>query len=294
MSVLLLSPDKYEGWFRKDIRHKSMRGPWTFNPEGNSQKSLLFRYNNICSNITQSGLLTGNLGRIYSGKESCTWTSGKSPGCRPGFLNRRVTEGGLRMVGAAPDWSQALIMSFLTVGRQAFRSTVSKGPGKGWRLWPWCLTHWPGKYWHVCKRGGTGENTQQEIQPSCGRRCEEQGRKVPGGAGCQSSASVERIPRMWSRGLSGCNKLFMLEKKTMIWRRCEKIRGSGCFPGVPIRMEWCWTSFVREGDSMEASGWSLKQSVLALKEGKQSGLQVKALLQLATKFLRRENLATTR
>lgn len=44
---------------------------------------------------------------------------------------------------------------------------------------------------------------------------------------------------------------------------------------------------------MEASGWSLKQSVLALKEGKQSGLQVKALLQLATKFLRRENLATT-
>lgn len=35
---------------------------------------------------------------------------------------------------------------------------------------------------------------------------------------------------------------------------------------------------------MEASGWSLKQSVLALKEVKQSGLQVKALLQLATNF----------
>lgn len=44
---------------------------------------------------------------------------------------------------------------------------------------------------------------------------------------------------------------------------------------------------------MEASGWSLKQSVLALKEVKQSGLQVKAQLQLATKFLRRENLTTT-
>lgn len=266
MSVLLLSPDKYEGCIRKDIRHKNMRGPWTFNPEGNSQKSLLFRYNNICSNITQSGLLTGNLGRIYSGKESCTWTSGKSPGCRPGFLNRRVTEGDLRMVGAAPDWSQALIMSFLTVGRQAFRSTVSKGPGKGWRLWPWCLTHWPGKYWHVCKRGGTGENTQQGIQPSCGRRCEEQGRKVPGGAGCQSSASVERIPRMWSRGLSGCNKLFMLEKKTMIWRRCEKIRGSGVFPWCPDK-DGMVLDQLRQGRRLHGGQWTVFETVSPGLEG---------------------------
>lgn len=144
----------------------------------------------------------------------------------------------------------------------------------------------------MCKRGGTGETRTTRDPASCGRPCEEERRKVPGGTGCRSSAAVERSPRMWSRGLRGCSKLFVLEKKTMIWRRWEKIRGSGCFPGVPIRVEWCWT-ICREGDSIEASGWSLKQPVLALKEVQQSGLKVKALMQLATKFLRCENLAIT-